>query len=53
MDKLTITPSKAEKFGINIAKDGISRTANQLLGQKNVNMSKIREIWPEIKYVSK
>ena len=53
MNSLTITPSKAEKFGINIAKDGISRTANQLLGQKYVNMSKIREIWPEIKYVSK
>jgi len=53
MNSLTITPSKAEKFGINIAKDGISRTANQLLGQKYVNMSKIREIWPQIKYVSK
>ncbi len=53
MNSLTITPSKAEKFGINIAKDGISRSANQLLGQKYVNMSKIREIWPEIKYVSK
>ena len=53
MNSLTITPSKAEKFGINIAKDGISRTANQLLGQKYVNMSKIREIWPEIKYISK
>ena len=53
MNSLTITPSKAQKFGINIAKDGISRTANQLLGQKYVNMCKIREIWPEIKYVSK
>jgi tRNA uridine 5-carboxymethylaminomethyl modification enzyme len=53
MNSLTITPSKAKKFGINIAKDGISRTANQLLGQKYVNMSKIREIWPQIKYVSK
>ena len=53
MNSLKITPSKANKYGINIAKDGISRTANQLLGQKFVNMSKIREIWPEIKYVSK
>ncbi len=52
MDSLTITPSKAQKFGINIAKDGISRSANQLLGQKSVNMTKIREIWPEIKYIS-
>ena len=52
MDSLMITPSKAEKFGINIAKDGINRSANQLLGQKSVNMTKIREIWPEIKYIS-
>ena len=40
------------KFGINIAKDGVSRSANQLLGQKSVNMSKIREIWPDIPYFS-
>ena len=53
MDRLWITPSKIAKFGINIAKDGISRTAYQVLGQKSVNMRKIREIWPEIKYVSR
>jgi len=53
MEKLKITPSKAETFGINIAKDGVSRSANQLLGQKSVSMSKIREIWPEIKYISR
>ena len=53
MDKLRITPSKIAKYGVNIAKDGISRSANQVLGQKSVNMSKIREIWPEIKYVSR
>ena len=53
MDNLTITPSKASRCGINIAKDGVSRSANNLLGQKSVNMSKIREIWPEIKFVSR
>ena len=53
MDKLMITPSKVSKFGVNIAKDGISRSANQILGQKSVNMFKIREIWPEIKYISR
>ncbi len=52
MDKLMITPSKASKYGINIAKDGISRSATQILGQKSVNMSNIREIWPEIKFIS-
>ena len=53
MDKLMITPSKISKFGVNIAKDGIIRSASQVLGQKSVNMIKIREIWPEIKYISR
>ena len=53
MSKLHITPSKVEKYGINIAKDGVSRTAFHILGQKSVNMSKIREIWPELPYVSR
>ena len=53
MEKLSITPSKISKYGINIAKDGVNRTASQILGQKSVNMSKIREIWPEIKYFSR
>ena len=52
MDKLNISPSKISKFGINIAKDGILRSASQVLSQKGVNMSKIREIWPEISYIS-
>ena len=53
MDKLTITPSKVFKHGIKVAKDGISRSATQILGQKSVSMQKIREIWPEIAYVSR
>ncbi len=53
MNKLSITPSKASKFGVNIAKDGITRSAIQILSQKGVNMVKIREIWPEIHYFSK
>ena len=53
MSKLTISPTKVSKFGVNIAKDGVKRNANQILSQKSVNMVKIREIWPEIKYVSR
>ena len=53
MDKLMITPSKVSKFSINIAKDGVSRSASQILAQKSVNMNKIREIWPEIQYISR
>ncbi len=53
MENSLISPSKASKFGINIAKDGVKRNALEILSQKSVNMSKIREIWPEIKYVSR
>ena len=53
MNKLSITPSKVSKFSINIAQDGISRNANEVLAQKNVDMSKIRIIWPEIPYFNK
>ena len=53
MENSLISPSKASKFGINIAKDGVKRNAIEILSQKSVKMSKIREIWPEIKYVSR
>jgi len=53
MPKLSISPSKAEKFGIKIAKDGIFRSSNEVLTQKGVNMSKIREIWTDIPFFSK
>jgi tRNA uridine 5-carboxymethylaminomethyl modification enzyme len=53
MTKSSISPSKAEKFGIKIAKDGILRSSNELLTQKGVNMSKIREIWNDIPFFSK
>ena len=52
MEKLRITPSKISEFGVNIAKDGVSRSAGQILSQKGVDMKKIREIWPEISYIS-
>ncbi len=53
MENSLISPSKVSKFRINIAKDGVKRNALEILSQKLVNMSKIREIWPEIKYVSR
>ena len=48
MDVLKISPSEAEKYGVKIAKDGIYRSANSILSQKDIKMSKIKEIWPEI-----
>ena len=48
MSNLNISPSKADKFGIKIAKDGVFRSADEILTQKSVDMTKVRKIWPEI-----
>ena len=53
MDKLKISPSKISKYGVNLAKDGVLRSATQILSQNSINMDKIRQIWPQIKYVSR
>ena len=53
MEQSTISPNKADKFEVKIAKDGILRSSNEILTQKGVDMSKIREMWPDIPYFSK
>ena len=53
MVNLYITPSKASKYLIKIAKDGVSRNAVEILAQKDVGMSKIREIWSQIPFYNK
>ena len=53
MGQSTISPNKADQFGIKIAKDGILRSSNEILTQKGVDMNKIREIWTDIPFFSK
>ncbi len=53
MKKSTISPTKAEDFGIKISKDGVLRSSNEILTQKTVNMDKIRKIWPKIPFFNK
>ena len=48
MSNLNISPSKAVKFGIKIAKDGVIRSSEEILAHKDVDMKKIRKIWPEV-----
>ena len=43
-----ISPNEAKKFNIKIAMDGVKRSALEIIGQRNVNMSKIRQIFPTI-----
>ncbi|MDA9232409.1 tRNA uridine-5-carboxymethylaminomethyl(34) synthesis enzyme MnmG [Candidatus Pelagibacter sp.] len=52
MRRSTISPNKADEFGIKIAKDGVLRSSNEILTQKGVDMNKIREIWSDIPFFS-
>jgi tRNA uridine 5-carboxymethylaminomethyl modification enzyme len=53
MGQSTISPNKADEFGIKIAKDGVLRSSNEILTQKGVDMNKIREIWTDIPFFSR
>ncbi len=43
-----ISPNEASKFSVKISKDGVKRSALQVLGLEGIDMKKIREIWPNI-----
>ena len=43
-----LSPNEAKKFSIKIAMDGVKRSALEVIGQRNVNMAKIRQVFPTI-----
>ena len=45
---IKISPNEASKFNIKMAKDGVKRSALDILSRKSVNFSKLRTIWREI-----
>ena len=53
LKSLKISPNKAEKFNIKIAKDGIKRSAFEILSRKGVAFNKLRSIWNKIPKASK
>jgi len=48
-----ISPNEAEKFRIKIAKDGVKRSAFEILSREGVTFNKLRLIWPKIPKASK
>ncbi len=48
LKELSLTPSEAEAKGLRINKDGKRRSAFDLLSFPDVDMARIREIWPEL-----
>ena len=43
-----ISPNEAKKFSIKITMDGVKRSGLEIIGQRNVNMAKIRQMFPTI-----
>ena len=48
LKKNFISPNEARKFDIKIAMDGVKRSGLEVIGQRNVNMAKIRQLFPSI-----
>jgi len=53
LKSLKISPNKAEKFDIKIAKDGVKRSAFEILSREGVTFNKLRSIWNKIPKASK
>ena len=53
LNTLKISPNEAEKFNIKIARDGIKRTAFEILSRKGVDLRKLRKIWNQIPEASR
>ncbi|HSZ74742.1 MAG TPA: tRNA uridine-5-carboxymethylaminomethyl(34) synthesis enzyme MnmG, partial [Rhizomicrobium sp.] len=46
--ELTLTPTEAQRHGINVRLDGVRRTALQTLALPDVDFERITVIWPEL-----
>ena len=53
LKSLMISPNAAEKFNIKIAKDGIKRSAFDILSREGITFNKLRSIWSKIPKASK
>tara|TARA_Y100000590_G_scaffold173611_1_gene198530 strand:+ start:33 stop:1907 length:1875 start_codon:yes stop_codon:yes gene_type:complete len=53
LKSIRISPNEAEKFNIKVAKDGVKRSAFEILSRKGVNFNKLRSIWSNIPLASK
>jgi len=43
-----LTPNEAKKYDIKIAMDGVKRSCLEVMGQRKVNMAKIRQVFKDI-----
>ena len=48
LKNIKMTPNEAARFSIKIAKDGVRRNIIEVMSQRNLNMAKIRQIYPQV-----
>ena len=48
LKSLKISPNEAEKFDIKVARDGVKRSAFEILSREGVTFNKLRSIWNKI-----
>ena len=53
LKRLKISPNEAEKFNVKIAKDGVRRSAFEILSRETVTFDTLRSIWHTIPKASK
>jgi len=44
----SVSPSEAKKYGLSLNKDGIRRSAFQLLSYPDIDVDRVLQIWPEL-----
>ena len=47
-----LSPNQAKIYSIKIAMDGVKRSVFKIMGQRNLNMAKIRQIFPDILFIN-
>jgi tRNA uridine 5-carboxymethylaminomethyl modification enzyme len=53
LDGLTLTPGAADEHGIALNRDGVRRTAFDLLARADIDFSRLVRIWPELDRVDR
>ncbi|MBP2551324.1 tRNA uridine 5-carboxymethylaminomethyl modification enzyme [Neorhizobium galegae] len=53
LQSLTVTPKEAETHGLHLNQDGQRRSAYDLLSYPDIDISSVRQVWPELKQLPK
>jgi len=52
LDTRQLTPTDADKFGIQINRDGVKRSAFNILSHPNIEFEQLANVWPELREFS-